>query len=611
MLFTLLGLVLFITLSIQYAHSIVITLDEGSYLYKGASYLRGEELPYQLTGSITNKTPLSFFIPGISQILFGDGIRSGRYFSVFLGSLMLLGLWLTVRRVSNPWYAASAVWLVALNQNSLVYYARAMSQVISILFLIWCLYFVLGEGRKKWELTLGGVMAALLVLTRQNMLPFLPILALMIAWQFGWKKTLLTQLPGWLLLLFVHILYWPGIYIFVWRAAMPAFVTSFLSDHGGLGAFEVVKAVGKAAPKTFTLLQNIQEMFGGIRSSAVPYAMFLATAILFPWWRKPKSDTDKQVVMMLLGFLVLTFVHIYAALENNVFLYSFPAYLTFFAPMMLPVFALALPGMRTNGKIWQVALALGTVLTFFGGIGLHLHKTLSEPILALQLPAFLVGSDGVLLWQVMVNKFSLEKPGQAYLFATLAGLAFGTAFTLLAAWWWKTRASKTILPFANRLLLSLVALAAVLTPTPVLSHGEVTDPCDVDAILTFEQASQQLEQVIPAGSTVFWDTDNSPSPAMLLYLDDVRLFPSQLNGRFYLKDSKNFPNSLPPFAWTKEIGRDWILRSDFIVLSERTVADWDAFLSTSSAPAFEQVNPTGLTFACDHTSYALIYKKVK
>jgi hypothetical protein len=614
MLAAMIGLIAYIGLSLHYAHKILVTMDEGSYLIKGASYLRGESVPYQVDGMITNKTPLSFYIPGLSQVLFGDGIRSGRYFSVFLGALMLLGLWLTVRRVSNLTFAAIAVWMVVLTQNWLVYYARSMTQVISILFLVWSLYFILGEGRKTWELILGGIMAVLLVLTRQNMIPYLFFLYLYLAWQFGIKKAFLTQLPGIFLFLIVHVVFWPGIYIFVWRAAMPGFVTSFLTDNDLLGGYKIIKAVNKIEPKSFTLIQNIQEIFGGLRFSSIPYAMFIMMITLFGFKNPGQDVKRKQIWFVLVNFVVLTAIHIYAAVDNNVFLYSFPAYLTFFAPMLLIGFALAYPYLGDKVGVHRTLFGLALVLVLFSGVGLHIHKSISDPIINSTLPRFSNGwfSDGsVKVWQLVVNKFGIEKPAQGYIFSILGGLALGFAFVLLLFVIWKfiPRISKH--PFMFVLLLSLVGFSTILSPTPLFSISEVNNQCDDDAIATFERASLQLSEKIPAGSTVFWDTDKSPSPAMLLYLKDVNLFPSQLNGRFYLKKEENFPDGLPPFAWSKKIALEWLKRSDFVVLNEKTVKDWDAFLSTSQQPVYQQVNHTDLTYSCDHTSYVLIYKKAK
>jgi hypothetical protein len=53
--------------------------------------------------------PLAFLIPGFAQVLFGPGLRTGRYLAIVLGGLMLLGLYLSTRRLAGKWWAAGVV----------------------------------------------------------------------------------------------------------------------------------------------------------------------------------------------------------------------------------------------------------------------------------------------------------------------------------------------------------------------------------------------------------------------------------------------------------------------------------------------------------------------
>ena len=69
-----------------YTHTLPSVLDEGNYLYKGYLFVSGEYQPYQDYGVWTNHMPLSFLIPGWVQVWFGPGLRTGRYFAVFLGT---------------------------------------------------------------------------------------------------------------------------------------------------------------------------------------------------------------------------------------------------------------------------------------------------------------------------------------------------------------------------------------------------------------------------------------------------------------------------------------------------------------------------------------------
>ena len=83
-------------------------MDEGSYLLKGMYYLKGTYAPYQDYGPITNKPPFSFYSLGLSQLI-EPGLRSGRYFAILLGIGVLIGLWFTIKRLFNVWWAAGIV----------------------------------------------------------------------------------------------------------------------------------------------------------------------------------------------------------------------------------------------------------------------------------------------------------------------------------------------------------------------------------------------------------------------------------------------------------------------------------------------------------------------
>jgi len=85
------GAILYLIQAIIYAHTTVSSLDEGSYLIKGMFYLNGVYKPFEPYGPLTNKAPFAFLIPGIAEYLFGAGLRTGRYFSIFLGLLTILG----------------------------------------------------------------------------------------------------------------------------------------------------------------------------------------------------------------------------------------------------------------------------------------------------------------------------------------------------------------------------------------------------------------------------------------------------------------------------------------------------------------------------------------
>jgi hypothetical protein len=99
--------------ALRYAHTQVMILDEGSYLVKGFLFATGQYWPFQDYGPWTNHMPLAFLIPGYAQVLFGPGLRTGRYLAVFLAALMLWacgsrsGAWAAGGGQPEPW----SLWL--------------------------------------------------------------------------------------------------------------------------------------------------------------------------------------------------------------------------------------------------------------------------------------------------------------------------------------------------------------------------------------------------------------------------------------------------------------------------------------------------------------------
>src|SRR5688572_23386865 len=183
-----LGAVLYLIQAVIYAHTTIPGLDEGSYLLKGMLYLRGVYEPFEPYGPLTNKAPFAFLIPGVVEYLFGAGLRTGRYFAVSLGLMIVLGTWIVTRRWAGRWMAAAVVWIFALSPMVIKIHAITASEVIIACMLAWMCVFVLAEERPLWQIVAGSALAACTVLTRQNMAPILPLLILYVFWQHGKQK---------------------------------------------------------------------------------------------------------------------------------------------------------------------------------------------------------------------------------------------------------------------------------------------------------------------------------------------------------------------------------------------------------------------------------------
>src|ERR1044071_711812 len=224
---TVIGLVFYIAQSWYFANSLDSIGDEGAYLYKGYMFARGTYSPFQEYTFWTNKAPLAFLIPGYIQLWFGAGLGVARYFVIFVRVLMLVGVWITARRLGGKGWAAVAVWVFALTSAQVSVYSEAVSQGLVACLMAWMFVLTLGGDRPLWQLILGSALSIIIVMTRQNMAVVPALLVAYIFWEYGKK------IGGWALatcaILFIafHLLYWPGV-LQIWAPWLPQSLTPFL-----------------------------------------------------------------------------------------------------------------------------------------------------------------------------------------------------------------------------------------------------------------------------------------------------------------------------------------------------------------------------------------------
>ncbi len=232
------GIIFYLVSAIQNAIYRTTFLDEGLYLVKGYLFAGNIYRPFAEFGPWTNQMPLSYYIPGFIQNIFGPGLRTGRYFSIFLGCLFLVAVWILVNRFSGGWWSAAAIWAIALNTATIKIYTLAISEVIIACLLVWCLVFLLGENRSTWMIVLGSAMAMLIFFVRINMAPFVLIIIAFVFWQHGKTKGILSITAASVVFIVINFLFFPGI-LKTWATWLPANLTPFLD------LFRLTEQVGK------------------------------------------------------------------------------------------------------------------------------------------------------------------------------------------------------------------------------------------------------------------------------------------------------------------------------------------------------------------------------
>jgi hypothetical protein len=594
--------------SLVYVYTLMSETDEGAYLYQGYLFATGVYHPYQEYGPYVYTTPLSYLILGRIQAWFGPGLRTGRYFALFLGLLMLLGVWIAARRLGGSWWAAAVVWAIALNPAPIKAYSLAETQVLIACMLAWVLALVLGENRPLWQVAASSFLAGLILLTRHNMAPTLPILLVYIFWQHGKKFGLWALLFGLLPVVVLHGIYWPDI-LAIWAPWLPAKLTPFLDSFRP-------PQDGSATLKPLSNASRFLAFAQGFRFNYVAMVGSLAALLLWPKPSQWKNHTNMRASLFLASlFFTLLVLHGWASLFNNFCVFCFSPYSEYFtvAALLLVVSSYEAWLKQIFSKVRQLIILL-VFLLLPTGLGYSISGDPDAWWINIRIPRFreffttwhfLPGN--VELWRVLANKFGLDYDTSRWLVPSIAGLGLG--FVLLATCFviWRVYTRKkgyTLLPFS---LIVLLVAGTILAPTQVLGGGYRQYDCHSCTIQAYEQTGHYLAGIIPPGSKVYWDGEGATAP-VLIYIPGIKLLLGQIYGFWSFSLDKDVDRVLKYGLWNEAIANQWRNEADFILVeANRYEVKWDEFFL--SGHQFEELKPSPQPVPCIDGSYLRVFRR--
>lgn len=599
----------------KFAHTQTSVLDEGAYLYKGLLFLSGQYQIYQDYGPLSNHMPLAFYIPGLIQLVLGPGLRAGRYFAIFLGCLTLLGIWLLVRRFGGRWWAAGAVLIVALTPTYPKMYSLAISQVLIICMLIWALVLTLGDDRPLWQICLGAVLASMMMLTRINLTPVLPLLIAFIFWQHGSKAGLAATLAGGLTVLVGHAIFWPGI-MQNWAKWLPYQLTPFLDGwrtQGVLGSWS-----WNPNPD---LKSKLISTFMAFRFHFVALFGMIAAWLLWPFRGKWKTKSGFRVFIFLsILFAVLLLAHMWATLWMDACVFCLPGYLGFFSLIGLIIIVISIPFWRRKLPVWHQLLIFLYIVLICTGIGFSAFEDIGYTLQNLQIPRWLIDSTTrepgtVSLEAILINKFHFDSPDLRRLLPAGTGLMIGLFIVILAVaivMIVKYHQSKRLaytngnfVPSPGYVAIVIMLIVGILlTSTVVLGGGYKGYDCGGDNIRAYEAVGQHLAKLIPPGSSVYWKGGLSVIP--LLYIPEIKIFPAQINDgySYYIGgDSESLEKN---GLWNGELSEKWANQADFILIQRDEYSAWKDFLNSGN---FDELGQSPPVATCIKGSEIRIFRR--
>jgi hypothetical protein len=612
--FALIGAVVYLAFSIHFANTQRSTIDEGLYLYKGYLFAKGIYRPFQEYGPRTEYTPLSYLIPGYIQLWFGPGLRTGRIFAITIGIFALLGMWATARKLAGPWWAAVAVWAVALNPAIIRFYSFGLSQGLVTCLLMWMLFLVLGRNRLTWQTSLSAVLASLILLTRQNMTPVLPILLVYIFWQFGRKQGLISTLAGVIVAIVGNVVYWPGILV-VWAPWLPASLTPFLD------AWRQPKGAAPLLQYQSSWITRLDSLMEGLRFHFVSLVGPLIGVVLWPARKAWKSEQKYQSsVFLAVLFFVLLGLHIWAGLGlsgiNFGNAYTVNPYLAYFTYIGLLLTIAVFSNFESHLPIArQIVLSLVIILTSTSvGYGSFLRT--GDFLTHLHLPRirsfFMSGKilPGVPIWDFLANKYGIPYNTSRWMIPMLFGLLCGLLVLLISSLIWSFLKHRKLLQFYSFGTITVVVfmLAGIFfSPTIALGGGFDQWDCNMNVIKTYEQTGQFLASNLSPSDLVYWDGGNAV--AILLYVPGIHIFPQQLDDRwnYYHGGESNILDRLS--LWNDDLARLWRDKANVIIIQQLRYSDWQSYLAKHE---FSELQLMKTPLNCEPDTFLRIFiKKAK
>jgi len=584
------------------AHQLPSRVDEGSFLIKGYYFISGKYKPFEDYGPWTNNMPLAYLIPGIPQFLFGPGLRTGRYFSIFLAFITLIGFWVLIHRLRGKWWALAAVLALSINPSWIGMNVQAVSQGIVACLVTWVMVFLFGDERKIWHIGAAAFLSAMATLTRQNMVFLLPFVILFVWWRYGLKKGVVAFLFSFIPFAFVHGLYYPKI-MNLWYTWFPisiknAFNIGFIEG----GGTQVWRASGD-------FVDRLSSFFIAVRYHFISLIGVFLTFPLVIRKRNWRSENEWKMIVSLLALFSIFFgFHGWASLTKNYCIFCFPNYVAFFIPLGTLISVLTISNITEKKLSVPILYTAGMFLILMPGIFFGSLETVGARVMKLPVPRIKDGKlvGGVIkVWELIRNRFELPYEQQILIIPPVFGLIISISIIIILLIAYKLINRKHNIKSGIVLSVGIYFFAILLTPTHLLGKFPYENTCDGDVISTYEKVGEQLQAKIPDGSSIYWGAGSVVTP--MLYILDTEIQPLQLNG-IYSKRTGGDRDLLEKNGYyNAESQRDWRDSSEFILVQSRNMVDfWKTYLDPS---LFNEYEPTDPIDPCEPNASLQIFRR--
>ncbi len=571
----------------QYIHILPSMLDEGTYLYKGLLFIEGVYKPFQAYGPWTNKSPWLFYLFGLVQKLFGPGLATGRYFALALAMLLAVSLWASLRKVTSPFWASVAVWILALSPLTGVVYAYAASQIVVAAFLAVALACLLGQKRSLMALYCSTFWFAILSLMRVHMI-LLGLFALIYIYRYYGKKIFGRMAVLWgTLILLGYGLFWPEMGR-LWQGLLPSTLARLLPDK--IPSLGDATSVWAAATQNISVLSRLNAVAVALVSEIfIVFGQIFGSLYLLNTWRQVKNtpeDLDKRWVLDWLttfipAYFVFYGIFVWNTFANNYCVDCLKFYTRFITPLGLVNLVLLLFTLKPARKLWLDSIAVLGALVAGALTGFSVWEILGKQALYFPVPKIWDGKlwETVTLWTILESKLQLSY-NQARLFSPiLLGIFFSSILVVALLILYKIRCFRFKVSYGYSLFISTLILTTVFVAA-TYQEQRACEP-GFDVLASEKRVGIALdESIIKDGALVYWAGGQSITP--LLYVEDIQTFPQQYNN-IYAKYLGGDTETLLKYGfYNEESDENWQHIADYFVISNENISHFKSLIAGAS-----------------------------
>jgi hypothetical protein len=589
------GLAVYLVISLVFSQIRFPNLDEGAYLYKGLQFAQGNYVPFQPYGFWTNKMVLPFYLYGWIQLLFQPGLMAPRLLAVFLGTASVAGLWIVIRRIGNEYFAAIAVWAMALNASAASLYSIGNSQVVVIFELIWIMVFVLGENRRLWQLLAGAFIAGMMIFTRENMIFVLPFLAAYCFWQHGRRNGWLVFGMMSLVLVVGHLLFWPDI-LYLWERQLPS-IKVLEVFKGGIN----IDSTGVNS-SSIPLSSRLHSVSIAIRVFFLPVITLGLT--LLNWKKKGRWDSPwqfKAALFLTSTLVILAVIHTLASAWQNYCVYCTTNYFAFFIPVCLILLPLIAPSLKKKSSLFVTISTSIFIVLSITIIGFSLFEQTGYSLMNIEVPRLKDGrilGGSVALWQLLTNKFHLGYEALRRIIP--AGFGFGLGLILLFLLFGFLIINKRNHKSRAYVNIGIPFLIAGFIFTPVLSWPTQETFSKSSVPNLYQQIGTQLNSIAQPGDKIYIDGNIASVP--LLYTTGVQILPGQVNFTYSFREDANSDEVAQKGLWNGSMAQAWKGQSELFIIGGEQLSKWYDYINRENL-----IPILGINFTPEIPNYAKLY----